>query len=147
MECNVLLKNSLDTLETGREIIKSLLFTSFPSFEVIGKVLLPCLLSYLLSHVWLNCIKGVPGWLSQLSIQLRLRSWSHSSWVQAPRWALYWQLRAWSLLRIRCLPLSLCPSPTRAQACLCVSKINKHSKRIVNISLIRPSDKDKIYRH
>ena len=43
-------------------------------------------------------LTGVPGWLSQLSIQLQLRSWSHGSWVQAPRQALCWQLRAWSLL-------------------------------------------------
>ena len=50
---------------------------------------------------------GDPGWFSRLSIWLRLRSWSRSSWVPAPIRALYWQLRAWSLLRILCLPLSL----------------------------------------
>ena len=55
-----------------------------------------------------------PGWLSQLGIWLQLRSWSCSLWVQAPRWALCWQLRAWSLLRIMCLSLSLCPSPAHA---------------------------------
>ena len=27
---------------------------------------------------------GAPGWLSRLSIRLQLRSWSLSSWVQAP---------------------------------------------------------------
>ena len=37
---------------------------------------------------------GVPGWLSQLSIQFWLRSWSHSSWVWAPHWALYCQCTA-----------------------------------------------------
>ena len=48
-----------------------------------------------------------PGWLSQLSIQLRFGSWSYSWWVQVPHRALCWQLRAWSLLRILCLPLCL----------------------------------------
>ena len=52
--------------------------------------------------------KGAPWWLSRLSGQLRLRSWTHSSWVRVPCWALCWQLRAWSLLRILCL--SFCPS-------------------------------------
>ena len=37
---------------------------------------------------------GVPGWLSQLSIWLWLRSWSHSSWIQAPHRALCWHPRA-----------------------------------------------------
>ena len=31
---------------------------------------------------------GAPGWLSQLSIRLWLRSLSHGAWVQAPRQAL-----------------------------------------------------------
>ena len=66
-------------------------------------------------------LKGEPGWLSRLSLWLWLRSWSHSSWAQAPHWA--GELRAWSLLRILCLPLSLlfphlCP----------VSKINRCEK-------------------
>ena len=59
---------------------------------------------------------GVPGWLSQLSIWLRLRSWSHVLWVRAPHQALYWQLRAWSLLQIQIPPLSLCPTPACAQS-------------------------------
>ena len=64
---------------------------------------------------------GGPGWLSRLSVRLRFRSWSHSSRVPAPCRALCLQLRAWSLLHILCLPLSL-PLP-----CSCsVSKINKH---------------------
>ena len=50
---------------------------------------------------------GAPGWLTQLSIWLRLRSWSHCSWVRAPHWALHWQLRAWILWQLRALdPLS-----------------------------------------
>ena len=38
--------------------------------------------------------------------QSRLRSWSPGLWVWAPSQALCWQLGAWSLLRIICLPLS-----------------------------------------
>ena len=53
-----------------------------------------------------KCSLRAPGWLSQLSIRLRLRSWSHTPWVQAPCLAVCWQLRAWSLLQILCLPLS-----------------------------------------
>ena len=67
---------------------------------------------------WLifRAIGGVPGWLSQLSVWFQLRSWSHSSWVQALCWALCWWLRAWSLLCIVCHPLSLslCPFPTHS---------------------------------
>ena len=67
-------------------------------------------------------IPGVPGWLSQLSVQLWLRSWSHGSWVQAPHRALCWQLRAWSLLRILCLSLSL---PLPHSCSVSVLKVNK----------------------
>ena len=59
---------------------------------------------------------GEPGWLSWLSVRLRLRSWSRGLWVRALRRALWWQLGAWSLLWILCLPLSL-PLP-------CSGKIN-----------------------
>ena len=63
-------------------------------------------------------MSGAPGWLSWLSIQLRLMSWSHGLWIQALHRALCWQLRASSLLWILfpslsappwltlCLPLS-----------------------------------------
>ena len=67
-----------------------------------------------------QAIRGVPGWLSRLSGRLQLRSWSHHSWVWALRQALCWQLRAWSLLQILCLPLSLSASPHH------LLKINKH---------------------
>ena len=50
---------------------------------------------------------GAPGWLSQLSVRLWFRSWSCGPWVWAPHQALCWQLGAWSLLQILCLPLSL----------------------------------------
>ena len=39
-------------------------------------------------------LQGVPGWLSQLSIQLPLRSCSQGSWFQGPHQAPCW---AWSL--------------------------------------------------
>ena len=58
---------------------------------------------------WLNksCFAGVPGWLSPFGIWLWLRSWSHGWWVGAPHRVLCWQLRAWSLFQILCLPFSL----------------------------------------
>ena len=63
---------------------------------------------------WKRTRLGAPGWLSRLSVRLRLRSWSRSSWVQAPCRALCWQLRAWSLFQILCLRLSLWPSSIHA---------------------------------
>ena len=71
-------------------------------------------------------------WMAQLvklSVWLWLRSWSCCSWVQALHGALYWQLRAWSLVQILCLPRSLplpcscCLMRTRA---LSLSLKNKH---------------------
>ena len=70
--------------------------------------------------------RGAPGWLSRLSIWLRLRSRSHSSWVRAPRQALCWWLRAWSLLRILCLLFSL---PLTHSHSVSVSLKNKHKKK------------------
>ena len=61
---------------------------------------------------------GASGWLSRLSVRLQLRSRSHSPWVRAPRWALGWWLRAWSLFPILCLPLSL-PLPRSCSVSLC----------------------------
>ena len=52
-------------------------------------------------------LNGAPEWFSGLSLRLRLRSWSQVSGVWAPQRALCWQPRAWSLLQILCLPLSL----------------------------------------
>ena len=54
-------------------------------------------------------IPGAPGWLSWLSVQLRLRSWSHGLWVRALQQALCWQLRTWSLLQILSPSLSAPP--------------------------------------
>ena len=56
-------------------------------------------------------ITGVPGWLSRLPVRLWLRSWSRGLWIRAPCLALCWQLGAWSLLLILCLPLSLTLPP------------------------------------
>ena len=67
-------------------------------------------------------VLGVPEWLIRLSVQLRLRSWSHGSWVWTPCRSLCWQLRAWSLLWTLCVSLSLCPSPV--SLFLSLSKIN-----------------------
>ena len=74
---------------------------------------------------WILC--GAPGWLSRLSVQLWLRLRYRGSWIQALRWALYWHLRAQSLLQILCLPLSL-PLPCSCSVSLSFSKINKHFK-------------------
>ena len=46
-------------------------------------------------------------WVAQLRVQFQLRPWSYGSRVRALHWALRWQQRAWSLLRILCFPLSL----------------------------------------
>ena len=70
---------------------------------------------------------GAPEWLSWLSYGPQLRSWSRSLWVQAPPRALDWQPRAWSLLQILCLPLSLClPCSYSVSLCLSIIKIKKN---------------------
>ena len=66
------------------------------------------------------------GWLSWLSIQLQLRSSSHDSRVRAPHQALCWQLKAWSLLHILCLPLFALPL---LMLCVSLSKTNKLKKK------------------
>ena len=78
------------------------------------------------THIHTHCLKEiqfrskglqlkVKGWGSLggsvSCVRLWLRSWSCGSWVQALYWALCWQLKAWSLLQILCLPLSLCVPP------------------------------------
>ena len=73
-----------------------------------------------------------PEWLSQLNLQLQLRSWSHDSWVQSP--ASGSVLSAQSLVSAldSVSPLlSAPPLPT-----LCLSKINKHLK-IFNIYIVQ----------
>ena len=55
-------------------------------------------------------LSGLPGRLRQLSVWLRLRSWSRGSWVRAPHRALCWQPGACFGF---CISRSLCPSPTR----------------------------------
>ena len=75
-----------------------------------------------LSHSW---TLGAPGRLTQLSIWFWLRSQSRGLWVWAPHWVLCWQLRAWNLLQIQCLPLSL-SHPRSCSVSLSLSKMNKH---------------------
>ena len=58
-------------------------------------------------QIKMEVVRGMPGWLSRLDVRLQLRSSSRSLWVRAPPRALCRQLRAWSLLPILCLPLSL----------------------------------------
>ena len=66
--------------------------------------------------------RGAPVWLSQWSVWLRLKSWSHGLWVLALRRVPCWQLRAWSLLRILSLFLSFSLS-------FSLSKVNKIKKK------------------
>ena len=59
-------------------------------------------------YSWLKKQDSRGAWVAQLVKRPTwLRSWSCGLWVWAPRWALCWQLRTWSLLLILCLPLSL----------------------------------------
>ena len=69
--------------------------------------------------------EGTPGWLSRLSFWLRFRSRSPGLWIQAPCWAQCWQLGAWSLLPVLCLPFSL-PLPCLHSVSFSLSKMNKH---------------------
>ena len=81
-----------------------------------------------------DVLLAVPGWLSLLSDRLRLRSWSCGSWVWAPRQALCWQLRAWNLLRILCLPLSLL-LPHSCFVSLSLSLKKKYINKIYDVLL------------
>ena len=87
-----------------------------PLLAILFSIINPYLFD---SHIK-NKVVGAPGWLSRLGVRLWLRSWSHSPWVRALRRALCWQLGAWSLLRILCLPLSL-PLPC-SYSCLSLKK-------------------------
>ena len=60
---------------------------------------------------------GAPGYLSQLSTGLQLRSWSHSSWIWAPHQAMCWTAQRLEPTSDSASP-SLCPSLTRI---LCLS--------------------------
>ena len=64
---------------------------------------------------------GAPLWLSRLGVQLRPRSWSHSSWVRALCQALCWQPGACFGF---CVSTSLCPS--MLMLCLSLSLNNKY---------------------
>ena len=64
-----------------------------------------------------------PGWLSRLSVQLQLRSWSPSSWVWVPHQALCWQLRAWSASDSVSPSLSAPPLLTTVSVSLKINKL------------------------
>ena len=58
------------------------------SRQEFGLGLLICLYGSLSELAEINGELGTPGWLSQLSIRLQLRSRSRDPWVRAPRQAL-----------------------------------------------------------
>ena len=94
--------------EMWAEVIKSLYKTK--TFRVSTQVVsyLPIAAVIKETHIKME-FPWAPWWLSWLSVQLQLRSWSHSLWVQAPRPAPCWQLRVWSLLQILSPSLSVPP--------------------------------------
>ena len=65
-------------------------------------------------QLWFNTVYlGAPGWLSELSVQLQLRSWSCGLWVRA-RVRLCADSSEPGACFGFCVYLSLCPSPVRA---------------------------------
>ena len=63
--------------------------------------------------------KSWGAWVAQsVKRPTSARSRSHCPWVRAPRRALGWWLRAWSLFPILCFPLSL-PLPRSCSVSLC----------------------------
>ena len=85
---------------------------------------------------------GAPGWLSWLSLWLQLRSWSQGCWVPAPRGALCWQLRAWSLLWILSVSLSL---PLPHSQSLSPSRINIKKNKTKQFLLLAAKLKPFVY--
>ena len=75
---------------------------------------------------------GVPGWLSQLSYWLWLRSCSHGPRVWATHLGQGWQLRGWRLLQIPCRPLSLSLSLSLS-LCPCSAHALSRSQKYINI--------------
>ena len=90
-------------------------------------------------------ISGAPGWLSRLSVQLQFRSWSRGLCVRAPHQALCWWLRAWSLLRILGLPLSL-PLPCSCSVSRSVKNESTLNTCFRPVILSTPSSLIKYYR-
>ena len=79
-----------------------------------------------LLHITDGGLWGAPGWLSWLTIQLGLRSWSHGLWVWAICQVLCWQPRAWNLLWSLLLSL---PYPHLCCLSLCLSKLNNNERK------------------
>ena len=140
----------LDNQKLGRRESENLglnIWTLLTGYVSLGKLLSLCLGFF----IYKKGI-GAPGWLSRLSVRLQLRSWSCGPWVQALRRALRWQLRAWSLLRILCLPLSLPSSPPPPlmlvlSLALSLSKINKHLKIVFKYKKHLCTDSERTLRH
>ena len=79
-------------------------------------------------HLTPKTSKRWGAWVAQsIKRPTSARSLSCGPWVRAPRQALGWWLRAWSLFPIR-VSLSLCPSPVHALS-LSVPKINKNIEK------------------
>ena len=106
-----LLHNVLFSIRLTTIIVRCV-WSLYPLHRILSKIL-----SKKLSH-------GARGWLSQLSLRLQLRSWSHGLWVRTLYRALCWQLKAWSLLLILCLPLS---APPQHALCLSLPLKNKEN--------------------
>ena len=86
----------------------------FPSSSVLP----PHACSRVLSLSLLKTKQRGAGVAQSVKCPTSARSRSHGPWVRAPRQALGWWLRAWSLLPILCLPLSL-PLPRSWSVYLC----------------------------
>ena len=83
-------------------------------------------------HSWFQISSFWGAWVAQLVERPTLDQVMISQLVSlSPTWALCWQLRAWSLLQMLCLPLSLpLPCSRALSLSLSVSRINKTLKRM-----------------
>ena len=88
------------------------------SLSVLSVFLLHILQLFLLVHTHLKLLWG--AWVAQsVKRPTSAQVTSRSPWVWAPRRALGWWLRAWSLFPILCLPFSL-PLPHSCSVSLCL---------------------------
>ena len=123
MLCPPVASNSCGLLPQGRpkmspDIVKCSLGTKLQNYPWLRPtaglhlwmhlILITNLCGKFYSSSLYRAVSGCLGWLSQLSVQLQLRSWSRGSWVWALRWALCWQPR--TCFRF-CVSLFFCPNP------------------------------------